>query len=145
MEYWNAGKQWPCPTKKSLVFPLLQHSTTPSIPSSSTGFTLIEVVITFMIAALIIAATASALITILRSETTARRQVQAAASLRTLQTQLWLDAETNSLATNLPPDWVMESETVEQGEGTNRMVWTVWRIGPQARRSFSATLVTAEP
>lgn len=113
--------------------------------SKAEGFTLIEVVIAFIVAALVIAATASALVAALRSETTSRRQAQAVASLRTLQTQLWLGAETNSLATNLPPEWALEQETVEQGEGTNQIVWTVWRMGPTARSSFSATLVTQSP
>jgi type II secretory pathway pseudopilin PulG len=109
------------------------------------GFTLIEVVIAFIVAALVIAASASALVATLRSEATSHRQAQAVASLRTLQTQLWLGAETNSLATNLPPDWALENEVVEQGEGTNHVVWTVWRIGPTARASFSASLATAAP
>lgn len=109
------------------------------------AFTLIEVVIAFTVAALVIAASASALVAMLRSEATSHRQAQAVATLRTLQTQLWLGAETNSLATNLPPDWIMENETVEQGEGTNRVVWTLWRISPTARASFSASLATSEP
>ena len=113
--------------------------------SNAEGFTLIEVVIAFIVAALAIAATASALVATLRSEATTHYQAQAVATLRTLQTQLWLGAETNSLATNLPPDWVLASDMVEQGEGTNRVVWTVWRIGPTARASFSASLATPSP
>jgi prepilin-type N-terminal cleavage/methylation domain-containing protein len=109
------------------------------------GFTLIEVVIAYSIAAVVLAVTASALIATLRSEATSHRQAQAVATLRTLQTQLWLGAATNSLATNLPPDWALANETVEQGEGTNRVVWTVWRVGPTAHAAFAAALAAAAP
>ncbi|TAN35527.1 MAG: hypothetical protein EPN23_11045 [Verrucomicrobia bacterium] len=119
-------------------------STSRPVPGAE-GFTLIEVVITFTIAALVIAATASALMATLRAEATTHRQVQAEAALRTLQTQLWIGTETNSFATNLPPDWALESEVIERGEGTNRVEWTVWRIGPVAHASFTATLATQTP
>lgn len=113
--------------------------------SKAAGFTLIEVVIAFTVGALVVAATASALIAALRAEAVAHRQLQADAALRTLQTGLWLGVETNSLATNLPPEWVLESDSVEQGEGTNSVVWNLWRMSPVTRASFSATLATPSP
>ncbi|MCX7006273.1 MAG: type II secretion system protein [Kiritimatiellaeota bacterium] len=109
------------------------------------GFTLIEVVIAFAVASLIIAAVASGLVATLRAEAMAHRQATAEIALRTLQTELWLGTATNNLATNLPSGWVLESENVEQGEGTNRIVWTHWRLGPETRRSFSATLSAQQP
>jgi len=117
----------------------------PGDHSASSGFTLIEVVIAFIVAALVIAVTASALITTLRAEAMAHRQRQADAALHTLQAGLWLEVETNSLATNLPPDWALESESVEQGEGSNRVDWMVWRMSPLTRSSFSAALATPQP
>jgi len=112
---------------------------------NTSGFTLIEVVVAFAVAALIVTAVASGLVAILRTEATAHRQTTAAATLRTLQAELWLGAATNSLATNMPPGWVLDSETVEQEDGTNHLAWTQWRIGPEVRRSFSATLSIQQP
>jgi prepilin-type N-terminal cleavage/methylation domain-containing protein len=112
---------------------------------NASGFTLIEVVVAFAVVALIVTAVASGLISTLRAEVTSHRQSTAEATLRTLQAELWLGAETNSIATNMPPGWALESESVEQGEGTNRLVWTQWRLGPEARRSFSATLSVQQP
>jgi len=130
----------------SSTLPTLQCSTTPSLHASpASGFTLIEVVIAFAVVALIVTAVASGLISTLRAEATAHRQSSAEATLRTLQAELWLGADTNNLATNLPPGWALESENVEQGEGTNRLAWTQWRFGPEARRSFSATISVQQP
>jgi len=129
--------------------PALQHSATPTLQSScsssASGFTLIEVVIAFAVAALIIAAVASGLVATLRAEATAHRQATAETALRTLQTEVWLGTATNNLATNMPPGWMLESETVEQGEGTNRIIWTHWRSGPEARRSFVVSLFVQQP
>ena len=112
---------------------------------NSSGFTLIEVVIAFAIVALIVTAVSSGLVATLRAEATAHRQATAEATLRTLQAELWLGADTNSIATNLPPGWVLASETIEQGEDSNRVVWCQWRFGPEARRSFGVTLATQQP
>ena len=102
-------------------------------------------VVAFAVAALIVTAVASGLVAILRTEATAHRQTTAAATLRTLQAELWLGSDTNSLATNMPPGWALDSETVEQDDGTNHLTWTQWRVGPEARRSFSATISVQKP
>ena len=139
MEYWSNGRR-----RGASAFPIIHHSNTPPLHSSA-GFTLIEVVIAFAIVALIVTAVSSGLVATLRAEATAHRQATAEAALRTLQTELWLGTDTNNLATNMPPGWVLESEAVEQGEGTNRLVWTHWHIGPEARHSFSATFSAQQP
>jgi type II secretory pathway pseudopilin PulG len=126
--------------------PTLQYSNTPSLRfSPASGFTLIEVVVAFTVAALIIAAVASGLVATLRAEATATRQQAAADALRTLQTGLWLGTDTNSFATNLPAGWLLTSETTEQGEGTNRVVWSQWRIESETRRACSAALAAQQP
>ena len=144
MEYRSNGRPDGAVAEVIPTAPILHCPNTPSLrhSSSGSGFTLIEVVIAFTIAALIIAAAATGLLAALRAEAMAGRQLQAGAALRTLQTGLWLGVATNNLATNLPPDWQLENEVVEQGEGTNHVAWSVWRLGPVTRASFSATLVT---
>ena len=124
----------------------LQCSNIPILhTSSASGFTLIEVVIAFAVAALIITAVSSGLVSTLRGEATAHRQATAESALRTLQTELWLASDTNNLSTNMPPGWALESETIEQGEGTNRIVWTQWHLAPESRRAFGVTLSTQQP
>jgi len=109
------------------------------------GFTLIEVVVAFTVAALVIAAVASGLVATLRAEVMACRQTTAVTALRTLQTGLWLGSDTNSFSTNLPAGWQLTSETIEQGEGSNLTIWSLWRLEPEAHRSFSASLATRQP
>jgi type II secretory pathway pseudopilin PulG len=106
---------------------------------------LIEVVVAFAVAALIIAAVASGLVGTLRAEATTHRQAIVGGALRTLQTGLWLGADTNRFSTNLPAGWQLTSEISEQGEGSNRVVWNQWRMEPVTRRSFSAVLATQSP
>ncbi len=126
--------------------PTLQPSHTPALQASSaSGFTLIEVVVAFTVAALIIAAVASGLVAALRAEATAQRQQTAGEALRTLQTGLWLGIDTNSLATNLPAGWRLASETTEHGEGSNRVVWSQWRLEAHTRPSCSAGLASQQP
>jgi hypothetical protein len=102
-------------------------------------------VVAFAVVALIVTAVASGLVGTLRAEATSHRQATAEAALRTLQAELWLGADTNSIATNMPPGWALASEAVELGEGTNRVVWTRWQLGPEARRAFTVTLSTQQP
>ena len=144
MEYWSDGRPSGAAAGVSSSFPTLQHSTAPSLHSSS-GFTLIEVVVAFTVAALIIAAVASGLVATLRAEAMTHRQAEAETALRTLQAEIWLGSDTNSFATNLPAGWQLTSETIEQGDGTNRVVWTQWRMEPENRKSFSASLSAQQP
>ncbi|MCX6995820.1 MAG: type II secretion system protein [Kiritimatiellaeota bacterium] len=121
------------------------HDPKPPPPSAGpAAFTLIEVVIALAVAAMLIAATASAMIGALRAETSARLQQRAGDLLQTLQTEAWLAAETNQAATNLPPDWISSIESVEQGEGTNLVFWTVWKIWPLSRPALTAALCRQE-
>lgn len=104
------------------------------------GFTLVEVVVAFSVAALIIAAVASGLMATLQAEATAHRQATAAIALRTLQSEIWLGSDTNSFVTNLPAGWQLAGESCDYGEGTNRVVWMQWRLEPGNRKSFSVSL-----
>lgn len=112
---------------------------------NTVGFTLIEVVIAFAVAALIIATVSSGLVATLRADVMAQRQAKAEMALRTLQTELWLGVVTNNLATNLPPAWVLDSEIVEQGRGTNQITWLTWRLFPEFHRSYCVSLSIQQP
>ena len=116
----------------------------PPPASAPAAFTLIEVVIALAVAAILIAVIASALIGSLRAETSARLQQRAGDLLQMLQTETWLAAGTNQPATNLPPDWISSVERVEQGEGTNLVFWTVWKIWPLRRPSLVSELCRQE-
>jgi type II secretory pathway pseudopilin PulG len=113
-----------------------------SAPASPGGFSIIEVVVSLALCALVAGAVASSLTTALRAE---RRAVEMRENRRAsdqLQQALSFPAFFADLTENLLQDWALTPAVQMAGEGTNQLAWTVWelsRADDVSRRTYVAT------
>ena len=106
------------------------------------GFTFVEVLVALLVAALLVSAASSALITSLAAERTAARMQEATLLVPTIASREYLQpGETNGA---LHADWAVNSDVVETKGASATNTWRMWTMSPKDRPLLTMTFALRE-
>ncbi len=101
------------------------------------GFTFIEVLAALVIAALLVGATCSALLTTLRAEQLAGHLRTAGLMSQQIIAECYRGQAPTQLMKQAEAEWTLASNTVFQTVEESNQAWQVWTLSPRDRPSLS--------
>jgi len=104
------------------------------------GFTFLEVLIAMAVAVLLATITCSSLITVLRSEESARRLRDGSLLVESITSAAYRQAPDENYLKTTFTDWDIQSELQEEAVKPNRIVWRIWKLHPKERPSLCIEL-----
>ncbi len=104
------------------------------------GFTLIEVLITLLVAVTMVSVVCVSLITALKAEQAADDLRESVAVLDRVSSEVHLGLSETGLSGSVCSDWVVRSEYLPASPDVGNVPWRIWFVSPKDRPS---TLITA--
>ena len=105
------------------------------------GFTYVEVLIAFLIAAILTTAVCSTLIVSLRAEREAAWLRQCRFTVQSLVADVYANEKPTDAVAAAYPDWAIDIEEADSRDASGRGVsWEIWRLSPRSRPSLAVTV-----
>ena len=108
--------------------------------TSDPAFSLVELIVAIAILALLVGATARALMTSMRGEESGELLLSGRLALARVDTAIANGIAADKLAETVPAGWQLRDQSIETGPKTNIVVWRQLELRSEQRPSLSVSL-----